>query len=77
MLYSVKLKYSHVCFIHPFNKYLWSIDHETNNILGPREIIMNREYKVFDFVTYSLKQWSPDLASHWNHIKFSKLNVLG
>lgn len=76
MLYSVKLKYSRVCFIHPFNKYLWSVDHEADNILGPREIIMNREDKFFDFVTYSLK-WSPDLPAPWNHLKIFKIEFIG
>lgn len=63
MLYSVKLNYSHVYFIEPFNKYLWNIDPVADNILGPRERIMNREYKAFDFIIYSLKPWFPDLAA--------------
>ena len=61
MLYSVKVNYLHIYFIHTFNKYLWSVYHVEDTILGPKDIIINRKYKIFAFLELnSLKQWFPD-----------------
>lgn len=45
-MYSVELNYLHVYFIYTFNKYLWSVDHVADNILGSRHTIMNRAFRV-------------------------------